>query len=491
MPQNPMAAKKMEQDKTTVQPWQDILKRVQHSTPSEQIKSDIELVVIQLVATCLEHDRFQTSANAFVTELATRLSCSRVSLGLIKGKHIQIRAISHSSRFEQKSNLVRAMGATMDEAMDQETTIIYPPIGNKNITITHAHAKLAQLQHNSTICTIPLTQGNQVVGGLILERASGKRFEPTTVRLCEHVAALVGPVLELKYNEERWLLVKIWESLLAQVATLTHPGQYTKKTIAITLVLLVLFFSFATGTYRISADAILEGSTQRVVTAPIEGFIASANVRAGDIVKAGQIMGQLDDKDLKLERKKWASEHLQLLQEYREALAKHDRAQVSILSAKVKQAEARLELVTEQLARMQIIAPYSGIVIEGDLNQSLGAPVERGQVLFKVAPLDSYRTILKIDEREIASIAVGQQGMIALSSMPSESIPIIIERITPVSVAEGGRNYFKVEAKLDYKSEKLRPGMQGIGKIEAGQRKLIWIWTHKLTDWLRLWFWSI
>jgi hypothetical protein len=36
----------------------------------------------------------------------------------------------------------------------------------------------------------------------------------------------------------------------------------------------------------------------------------------------------------------------------------------------------------------------------------------------------------------------------------------------------------------------LRPGMEGIGKIESGPRSLIWIWTHSIVDWLRLWVWS-
>ena len=31
---------------------------------------------------------------------------------------------------------------------------------------------------------------------------------------------------------------------------------------------------------------------------------------------------------------------------------------------------------------------------------------------------------------------------------------------------------------------------EGVGKIEVEERKLIWIWTHKLTHWLRMWVWS-
>jgi hypothetical protein len=33
--------------------------------------------------------------------------------------------------------------------------------------------------------------------------------------------------------------------------------------------------------------------------------------------------------------------------------------------------------------------------------------------------------------------------------------------------------------------------MEGIAKIEAGERSLLWIWTHSLFDWLRLWSWSL
>ena len=65
-----------------------------------------------------------------------------------------------------------------------------------------------------------------------------------------------------------------------------------------------------------------------------------------------------------------------------------------------------------------------------------------------------------------------------------------VERILPVSSAEDGRNFFRVEAALRENDGLLRPGMAGVGKIDAGERRLIWIWGHELTDWLRLMLWS-
>jgi multidrug efflux pump subunit AcrA (membrane-fusion protein) len=170
-------------------------------------------------------------------------------------------------------------------------------------------------------------------------------------------------------------------------------------------------------------------------------------------------------------------------------MANYDWAQIRIVNAKIEQAEAQLALIDEQLTRTKIVAPFPGVVMSGDLSQSLGAPVERGEVLFEVAPLDAYRVIAQVDEHHIAEVVVGQSGDLVLPSMPGEVFPFIIDQITPVSTAKEGRNYFRVEARLEESSERLRPGMEGVGKIRIDRRKLIWIWTHELIDWLRLQLW--
>jgi RND family efflux transporter MFP subunit len=253
---------------------------------------------------------------------------------------------------------------------------------------------------------------------------------------------------------------------------------------------LIIFFAYAKGDYRVTAQTNLEGTIQRAVGAPLNGYIKEAPVRAGDIVRNGEMLCLLDDRDLKLERLKWATQKEQLLKQYREAMAKHDRAQVQINKAKIDQAEAQISLLDEQLARTKVVTPFDGIVMSGDLTQSLGAPVERGQVLFEVAPLDAYRVMVQVDERDIGEIVVGQRGELALPSMPGEIFPLAISKITPVSTAKEGRNYFRVEAQLENPSPRLRPGMEGIGKVTVDQRKLIWIWTHEVIDWVRLKLWA-
>jgi multidrug efflux pump subunit AcrA (membrane-fusion protein) len=161
-----------------------------------------------------------------------------------------------------------------------------------------------------------------------------------------------------------------------------------------------------------------------------------------------------------------------------------------VLAAQLAQAEAQLALTDEKLARARLTAPFDAVIVSGDLSQLHGAPVEQGKVLFELAPLDAYRVVLQVDERDIAFVKVGQHGEAALAGLLGASLPFTVKSITSVSTPQEGRNFFRVEAQLDQAAEGLRPGMEGVGKITAGERRLAWIWTRNFVNWLRLTVWA-
>ena len=458
-----------------------------HWTPP----SDRLITVLETVATSVHHQRFQEAVTAVATELAGRLGCERVCIGFLNGKHTEVRGVSHSATFGKKANIIRAIEAAMDEAMDQQATVVYPAAKDGPLQVTRAHANLNENYGKAEICTVPFTDGDQLLGAITLEMPSGEPLDEKTIRLCEHAASLLGPILEVKRKDDRWLIRKAIDSCKEQARKLVGPRNVGLKLTAGTAAALLLFLIFASGDYRVTADARLEGTVQRVIAAPMAGYVAQADVRAGDTVIEGQVLARLDDRDLRLEHLKWASQRSQRQREQREALAERDRARAGILAAQIEQADAQIALLNEQLTRVAVKAPFDGIVVSGDLSQSLGAPVERGDILFEVAPLDSYRVMLEVDERDIGAVRAEQTGLLALTGMPGDVIEIRIDKITPISTAEDGRNYFRVEASLVSEPPAiLRPGMEGVGKIDAGQRKMVWIWTHKITYWLRMFFWS-
>jgi multidrug resistance efflux pump len=465
--------------------WLEALSRRKTFTSKARL-----VTVLELIATSLQHEAFQAAATAVVTELASTFGCERVSVGFMKGRHIHVAALSHSASFGKKANLIHAIEGAMDEAADQLATVVFPAAKDGTFQVTRAHNELLQQHGAGAVCTIPMTAGARVLGALVLEMPTGSTFDARTVELCEHAAMLTGPVLDIKRREDRWLARKAVDSLATQLRHLFGPRHFALKLWVIFVLALVAFFSIAEGDYVITADANLEGKVQRAVTAAMQGYIVEAHARAGDIVRAGTVLAVMDDRDLRLERQKLFSQSAQQDSERRQAIAEGNRARAGILEAQSGQVRAQAALVEEQIARTRLVAPFDAVVVKGDLSQSLGAAVERGNVLFELAPLDSYRVIMKVDERDINGVAVGQKGRLALTSMPNEGISLQIEKITPVSVVDQGRNFFRVEAVASGAIDKLRPGMEGVGKIDIDQRKLFWIWTHKMVHWVRMWIWS-
>src|SRR6185312_13420013 len=187
---------------------------------------------------------------------------------------------------------------------------------------------------------------------------------------------------------------------------------------------------------------------------------------------------------------KWSAERDKLVHKQREALAKRERSALIVLGAQIQQALSQLTLVEERLARVRVLAPFDGVVVSGDLSQMLGSPIEKGKVLFEVSPLTAYRIILQVDERDIGYVVPGQKGTVALAGIPSTALPLELTRITPVAVAEDGRNTFRIEARLTELDPRIRPGLEGVAKLDAGQRSLLWIWTRSLLDWLRMAAWK-
>ncbi|MBX3669237.1 MAG: efflux RND transporter periplasmic adaptor subunit [Rhodocyclaceae bacterium] len=446
-------------------------------------------LVADLVATAVEERRFGPAALAVANELAARLRCDRASIGIETAGSIEVQAISHTANFDHKSDLVRFIGEAMDEVLDLDVAIVYPPPESDELGAL-AHTELARECRDVAICSVPLLDGGVTGGVLTLERTAGEPYDAAEIELAKTIGLLLGPILALKRNNEKGIWARTRDIAGSGVTALFGPRHPGVKLLAVLAAVLVLFFSVVTGDYRVSAKTVIEGALQRAAVAPFEGYVAESLVRAGDTVSKGQVLCRLEDKDLRLEQTRWTSEREQLLRKHRQAFASADRAAMAVLAAQISQAEAQLALAEEKLARATLVAPFDGIVVSGDLSQLLGTPVEQGKLLFEIAPLDAYRVVLQVDERDIADLALGQEGKLVLSGIANEVTPFAVKQITSVSTPADGRNYFRVEAHIDQPSARLRPGMEGVGKVSVGERRLIWIWTHSLVDWLRLWAWN-
>jgi len=429
------------------------------------------------------------AAIALVHTVGRELGCHQVQLALAEGRTLRRQAVSHAAVSDDRSQQAALALQAMHEAFDQEQRLLWPEQAAEGMKITAGHARYAQEAGVKALCSLPLEAAHEIVGVLLLERDTP--FTADEAELLDALAPAVGPLLMLQRDAAQGPAGRLLRSLKHGLGLATGSSHPALKLALGAAALLLLLLAVVPVPYRVMASAIVEGAQQRAAVAPFEGYLREAPARAGDAVKTGQLLARLEDKDLLLEKTRWESELDVSLRKEREAMARNNRVDQRLAAAQANQARAQLDLATSKLERVSITAPFDGIVVKGDLSQQLGSPVEQGKVLFEIAPLNAWRVILKVDERDIGRVQAGATGTLVLASMPGQSLPFTVRKITPVSVPEDGRNQFRVEAELGGVAPKLSPNMEGVAKIDAGSASLLWAWMHPLLDWLRLAWWKV
>jgi hypothetical protein len=262
--------------------------------------------LFDLALAALSEADFHKSSLAVVNRLAQRFHCHQVQLGLEKGKTARVAAVSHSAWFDDKANLVNLAAQAMNEAFDQRARVVLPEPESGATLITAALRRYGEESGSASLCALPLEAGNRVVGVWLLER--DEPFTPADLDVLETLGLTLGPILDLKLTAEEGLAShgkRVWEKFLRRVTDTSRPGL---KLLAIIGALALVFLAVYPADYRVAAQAAVEGETQRVAVAPFQGYIREAPARAGDVVKKGQVLALLEDKDLKLERVRWEAE---------------------------------------------------------------------------------------------------------------------------------------------------------------------------------------
>jgi biotin carboxyl carrier protein len=434
-----------------------------------------------MLSRVLAASRFEDVARAAATELAHAFAFERVSVGYEEDGVLRVVALSHAAAFDARMALPKAIEAALAETLRAGRVVGHPA--------PEAAPPQPALEALAT-------HGSPYV--LCVPKAPVAFVMESRTAVSEDAQRALGPLIDamsralrLARDRDRTLAERAWLALRAQVAGWMGPQAHRRRIGGAIALLILGGLIFGKAEFRVAGDAAVEGSVRRVLSAPFDGYVAASLARAGDTVKEGAPLAALDDRDLRLERVRAASQRAQYARQIQEASARHERGQTQIIQAQLAQVEAQLELLDEQLGRARLTAPFDGLVVSGDLSQAIGAAVRKGDTLFEVAPLAKYRVVVYVDEGDIVWITPGQKGALLLAAITEASFPIVVTSVTPVARVKEGRNAFRVEATLEAGGERLRPGMEGLAKIETGSRNIVWIWTHRFTNWLRLTLWSL
>ena len=444
---------------------------------------------MDVLAAVNEHDRFAGAAMALCNELASRFQADRVSLGFLKGRYVHLRAMSHTEKFSRKMKLVQDIEAAQEECLDQDVEVLHPA-SPESTFVSRAAKELATRHGPTAILSLPLRREGKARGVLTLERPSDKPFaldEAESLRLiCELCTARVVNL----YEHDRWFGARLAAATRKGLALMVGPKHTWIKLLALLGCGLVVFMCVAEGQYRADGSFVLESTQVHLLSAPFDGTIETCNVHPGSPVEAGKtVLAEMDTRDLRKELFSLSSQKVAREKEADKARTEGKIGDAQVAEAHAQAVAARIDLLKSRLEKAKLISPVSGVVTKGDLEKQHRPPVKMGDTIFEVAPLENIRAELSVNEEDIAEVREGMEGELATATYPDRRIGFVVERINPVAEVVEQKNVFKVRVRLKDRPAWVRPGMEGVAKIDIDRRLYAEIWTRKLVNWIRMKLW--
>jgi len=248
------------------------------------------------------------------------------------------------------------------------------------------------------------------------------------------------------------------------------------------------------GVFLINVSAVeinLSGSVisdnQKMMTSRYMGYVKKMAVSEGDIVKKGQLLYEIDSKeiesaerqvDLGISQARLAlqmnknqynnvlmnlSRHQRLFKkkmvskyelETLELAAKNLKDMVLIATKQVEQAEAKKEEVLNQYNYLKIQAPNDGVIVAKKLNE--GEMAIPGMPAVILTDLSRLKIVAEIAETQLKDISLGKEVKIEIPSLgfvTTGKISSIIPNSNPMT------HKFKIKIEFDLKDRSVYPGM--------------------------------
>ena len=465
----------------------------------------------RLIASINTAGNFKGAAIQLVNDMSRQIRADRVALGWVHGigasGAVRVVAVSDTEHIDRRMAMMQKIEAAMDECLDQEQPVLYPPPPPQGAegqdadvllsqAITHAHRELAAADARLKIISLPLRVDDEVVGVLTIESTAEGPADIGSVELIQASMDLVAPILMLRRSDDRHLAARAYVSTIRAGEWLVGPKHTAWKLVGLMVMLTAILVTFVHVPYRVEAPLELEARERQVISVPFDGQIAGVpeGIEPGREVKRGDVLLVMNTDEWKLQRLDAMNERIGA-ERHAEQLQKEGKySEMQQARARAEQAKAKQELAEHKIAQARIVSPIDGTIIAGDVKDKVGATVRLGDMLMQVAPLDKMTIIARVSDNDIGLLrdaASGEptRGVLITPAFPAREFAFTVERIVPLSLPKDGKNAFEVRGVMDASVPWLRPGMEGLAKFDTGRHSLLWIGTRRIRDQLRLWLW--
>lgn len=446
--------------------------------------------LIELTAEAASAPHFSEATRILTTRIKEHLGCHQAMLGLVKGSRIRLSAISGIPDFHRRSRGTSLMQTLMRETL-LEGGLIKEPSTEVALQASPqlnraAHREFSQQHGGGVVISLPLLDTDKKTRAILtLLWSPDQPPHPQVERFLRAAEPHLGAIIHLLAKADPGG-VRHWRHTFW-----TQLSRRKKVFMGVLGLGLIALLAWPVS-FPVRVNVETEATQRRVIATPFEGILREALVEAGDTVTEGTLLAVLDDQQLRWRHAEIQAALERAQRERDQAIADPRRIAVAAQMAQleVDRLSLDLELLRHRLNHLEIRAPIEGVVLSGDLSRARGMPLETGQILFELAPLENLEATLHIPAFHISLVSEGASVRMRLASYPGQQWQGTIRRIHPQSVIVDGNLVFAAEATLDslIPEAELRPGMRGRATIRGPQKPLIWVLSRRLVDFLYLRF---
>jgi membrane fusion protein, multidrug efflux system len=209
-----------------------------------------------------------------------------------------------------------------------------------------------------------------------------------------------------------------------------------------------------------SGTATLEAEADAEVIAKVGGEVRRIDVEEGDHVRAGQVLAQLDDRQLRLQAAQTRAARAKAERDFKRQIELHEKGLVSAGAFEGLKYDLDNQVAADDLAQLnlsysEIRAPFAGIVSTRHIR--LGQEIASGTSLFRVTDPTPLKSNVFVPERELARLKPGQPASISVDALAGRNFPAIVKLVSPV--VDAATATFKVTLEVNDPNGDLKPGM--------------------------------
>jgi membrane fusion protein (multidrug efflux system) len=192
----------------------------------------------------------------------------------------------------------------------------------------------------------------------------------------------------------------------------------------------------------------------------VAGRISAIEFREGERVARGSPLVRLDTAVAKAEEQQAHANLVLAQQKHTRALDLETKGFVSSQAKdeaenNLRVAEAALALAQAKLAKLTIVAPFTGII--GLRSVSVGDYVKEGADMVNLEAVDPLKVDFRVPEIYLTQLRVGQTLQLTLDAMPGKTYEGRVLAINPL-IDAAGRSVV-IRAQVKNQDSALRPGM--------------------------------